>query len=267
MNAIPQKIRHIHLIAVCGTGMGSLAGLLKTKGFEITGSDQNIYPPMSTELAQLGIHLMSGYSADHLKKKPDLVIVGNAVSKTNPEVEAMLRLKLPHASMPQALSHFFMQKNRSIVVAGTHGKTTTSAIISHLLLEMDSDPSFLVGGVLQNAQKNYRAGLGPYFVVEGDEYDTAFFDKGPKFLHYKPCFTIVTSLEFDHADIYRDLDHLTESFIRLLEINNPKGFVLACGHYPRLTQIMTKCKSPVDTYGLSPPPPTPSLEGRGLSGG
>ncbi|MBI4412356.1 MAG: UDP-N-acetylmuramate--L-alanine ligase [Deltaproteobacteria bacterium] len=249
MPKIPSNIKHIHLIAVGGTGMGSLAGMLMEKGFVVTGSDQNIYPPMSTELEALGILLMSGYSADNLKKKPDLVIVGNAVSKTNPEVLEMQRQNLPYCSMPEALSHFFMRNNRSIVVAGTHGKTTTTAIISHFLLEMDSDPSYLVGGVLQGNQKNYRQGSGPYFVIEGDEYDTAFFDKGPKFLHYKPYYTLVTSLEFDHADIYRDLDHLTGSFVRLLEIGDPKGFVLACTHYPRLMEIIGKSYAAVETYG------------------
>ncbi|MBI2340517.1 MAG: UDP-N-acetylmuramate--L-alanine ligase [Deltaproteobacteria bacterium] len=249
--SFPDRIRHIHLIAVCGTGMGSLAGLLQSKGFVVTGSDQNIYPPMSLELEKLGIRLMSGYSPENLKKKADLVVVGNVVSKTNPEVLEMIRKNIPYCSMPDALAHFFMQNNRSIVVAGTHGKTTTSAVIAHLLLKMGNDPSFLVGGVLQDSQKNYRIGRGPYFVIEGDEYDTAFFDKGPKFLHYKPCYTIVTSLEFDHADIYRDLDHLTESFVRLLETNDPKGFVLACTHYPRLMEILTKSASPVETYGFS----------------
>lgn len=239
-----------HLIACCGTGMGSLAGLLREKGFEVRGSDQNIYPPMSIELEKLGIQLYRGYHADNLQWNPDLVVVGNAVSKTNPEVEALLRLKIPYLSMPQALSRFFITGHESIVVAGTHGKTTTSALMSHLLYQLKADPSFFVGGVSLNFKKNYQLGKGKYFVIEGDEYDTAFFDKGPKFLHYQPLHTIITSIEFDHADIYRDLDHLVSSFEKLIELIPPEGFLLACLHYPHLAALLNRSRAKTETYGL-----------------
>ncbi len=250
MEIDPSKIKHIHLIAICGTGMGALAGLLREKGYTITGSDQNIYPPMSEELEQRGITLCQGYRPENLTPAPDLVIVGNAVSKNNPEVERLLESKLPYLSMPQALSQFFISGKTSIVVSGTHGKTTTSALISHLLNELGSDPSFFVGGVSLNFQKNFQIGKGNYFVIEGDEYDTAFFDKGPKFLHYQPCYTIITSLEFDHADIYRDLDHLTQSFVKLIDIMPPQGLLLACNLYPRLIDCIKQSRAPVQTYGL-----------------
>ncbi len=230
--------------------MGSLAGLLREKGFEVRGSDQNIYPPMSTELEKLGLKLYAGYNGNNLNWNPDLVIVGNAVSKTNPEVEALLRLKIPYLSMPQALSQFFISGKKSIVVAGTHGKTTTSAIMAHLLYQLGEDPSFFVGGVSLNFEKNYRLGAGKYFVIEGDEYDTAFFDKGPKFLHYQPYHTLITSVEFDHADIYRDLEHVVSSFAKLVELIQPEGTLTACSHYPRLTALLKKCRAKTQTYGL-----------------
>lgn len=248
---IPSQLRHIHLIAICGTGMGSLAGLLVEKGFHVTGSDQNIYPPMSTQLAALGIPLFEGFKPENLNPKPDLVIVGNAVSRNNPEVEAMVALNIPYASMPQALSHFFITGKKSVVVTGTHGKTTTTALLSHLLLELKADPSYLIGGILQGDEKNYRSGSGQYFVVEGDEYDTAFFDKGPKFLHYQPYYTLITSLEFDHADIYRNMEHMSGAFQMLLEAVHPKGFLLACADYPELTRILSLSRAPYETYSLS----------------
>lgn len=250
MSTIPSSIKHIHLIAACGTGMGSLAGLLKEKGFHISGSDQNIYPPMSAELEKLGITLFSGYKPENLSPKPDLVIIGNAVSKNNPEVDEVIKLRIPYLSMPQALSQFFISGHESIVVAGTHGKTTTSALAAHMLFTLKADPSFFVGGVSLNFQKNYQLGKGKYFIVEGDEYDTAFFDKEAKFLHYQPYYTIITSLEFDHADIYRDLDHLTQSFEKLIRLINPQGHLLACTHYSPLMQIISRSKAPVETYGL-----------------
>lgn len=251
-------MNHIHLIAICGTGMGSLAGLLKEKGFVVSGSDQNVYPPMSTKLLKMGVTLYQGYRAENISSphpvspvpKIDLVIIGNAVSKDNPEVQEVLRQEIPYLSMPQALSQFFISGKKSMVVAGTHGKTTTTALLAHLLTELKTDPGYLIGGILQGNQKNYSIGNGPYFVVEGDEYDTAFFDKGPKFLHYQPHDTLITSLEFDHADIYRDLDHMSESFEALVQKINPQGYLLACAHYPRLVKILKKAACEVETYGI-----------------
>lgn len=261
---------HIHLIAICGTGMGSLAGLLLDEGHTVTGSDANVYPPMSTLLAELGVKVFEGYGAKNLDTPPELVIIGNAVSRDNTEVQAVLSQKIPYLSLPEALGRFFITGKKSIVVSGTHGKTTTSALISHLLHSLGSQSGFLFGGVMNNSpqpaqitlpltpspqgrgklKKNYAIGTGEYFVIEGDEYDSAFFDKGPKFLHYQPYYTIITSLEFDHADIYRDLNHLTESFEKLIQIINPKGMLLACSHYPRLVEIVKQAKVPVETYGV-----------------
>lgn len=242
---------HVHLIAVCGTGMGSLAGLLKGKGFAVSGSDQNTYPPMSTELEALGIKLYTGFKPENLASKPDLVIVGNAVSKNNPEVEEMLRLNIPYLSMPQALGKYFLEGKQPIVIAGTHGKTTTSALLAHLLTELGADPSYLYGGISQGGEKNYRDAKGEHFVIEGDEYDTAFFDKGPKFLHYQPTYAIITSLEFDHADIYKDLDHLSSSFENFIKLLPKNGLLLACNLYPRLLELLKFSKAPVQTYGIA----------------
>lgn len=241
---------HIHLIAICGTGMGSLAGLLKNKGFHITGSDANIYPPMSTQLAEADIPVYSGFKAENLNSKPDLVIIGNAVSKDNPEVLEVLRLGIPYLSFPQALSKYFITGHQSIVIAGTHGKTTTTSLMAHALEELGQDPGYLIGGVLQGGKKNIHDGHGPYFAVEGDEYDTAFFDKGPKFLHYQPYHVIITSLEFDHADIYRDLAHITESFEKLIQNINPLGKLLVCAQYPNLAALAKKATVPTETYGF-----------------
>src|SRR5262245_15557887 len=200
-------IQHIHLIAICGTAMGTLAGMLKAKGFQVTGSDDNVYPPMSEMLAQWGIPILKGFKSENLNPLPDLVIVGNAVSKTNPEVVALLESGIRYVSLPQALGEFFLEGKTSLVVAGTHGKTTATSLLAWLLYETGRDPSFLAGGIPKNFGASFRLGEGEDFVIEGDEYDTAFFDKGPKFWHYRPFHAIVTGVEFDHADIYRDLEH------------------------------------------------------------
>lgn len=231
-------------MAICGAGMGSLAGLLKARGYEVCGSDNNVYPPMSTELARQGISVFTPYHADNIgKAKPDLVIVGNAISKNHVEVQYLLDSGIPYVSMPQALNHFFLKGDSPkdqdvIVISGTHGKTTTTAIMAHLLTELGTSPSFLVGGVAQNFASGFHIGSGKLFVIEGDEYDTAFFDKGPKFLHYNPKHVIITSLEFDHADIYRDLDHVTESFIQLAKIIPEGGSLHLCDTYPELKKIV-----------------------------
>ena len=211
-NRLPESIHRIHLIAVCGTGMGALACMLKELGYEVTGSDQNVYPPMSRFLQEKGIKVARGFSGDNLALRPDLVVVGNAVSKTNPEVQQMFEMGLAYCSMPQALNHLVAAGKKPIVVTGTHGKTTTAALIAHLLVQAGLDPAFMIGGILKNFDSNYRIGNGEHFVVEGDEYDTAFFDKGPKFLHYRPHAAVLTSVEFDHADIFTDLGHVKRVF-------------------------------------------------------
>ncbi|MCP5464256.1 MAG: UDP-N-acetylmuramate:L-alanyl-gamma-D-glutamyl-meso-diaminopimelate ligase [Deltaproteobacteria bacterium] len=221
---IPENVKKIYLMAICGTGMGSLAGLLKEQGYNVAGSDANVYPPMSTELERQNIAIYSPFQESNLQDfEPDLVIVGNAISKTNPEAAYLLETDIPYISMPEALNHFFLKDKDVIVVSGTHGKTTTTTIMAHLLTELKQDPSFLIGGVAKNFGKNFQIGKGKYFVIEGDEYDTAFFDKGPKFLHYNPKHVILTSLEFDHADIYDSLDQIKKSFSLLLEIIPPQG--------------------------------------------
>ncbi len=238
-------------MGVCGTGMASLAGMLKDNGYLITGSDQNIYPPMSLFLKSLDIPVFSGYKPEHLHPRPDLVIVGNVITKENTEAVELSGLKLPYLSFPQALRQFALKDKRSIVISGTHGKTTTSALIAWILEQAGMDPGFMIGGIPLNFEKNFKLGKGSYFVIEGDEYDTAFFDKGPKFLHYNPWITILTSIEFDHADIYRDLDHVIESFNRLIGIIPSKGLLIANGDDETVRLQSKKARSRTETYGFS----------------
>lgn len=232
------------MMAICGTGMGSLAGLLKNKGFDVAGSDQGVYPPMSTELQKQNIPLFSPFNPQNIKDfNPDLVIVGNAISKTNPEAQYVLENDLSYVSMPQALKEFFLKEKDVIVVSGTHGKTTTTSLMAHLLNELDEDPSFLVGGVTQNFSKNFRIGSGKYFVIEGDEYDTAFFNKVPKFLHYHPKHVILTSVEFDHADIYKDLAEIQGRFAELIELIPSNGSLHFADTFKPLDEIVQKSKN------------------------
>ncbi len=248
----PQDIKKIYIIAICGTGMASLAGLLKESGHEVTGSDTNIYPPMSTLLADLNIPVKPGFKRENITKDIDLVIVGNAVSKTNEEVQAVLDSGIPYTSFPDALSRFFLEGRKSLVVTGTHGKTTTTALLSWVLHACGKNPGFMVGGWLKNFDRNYRVPESDYFVTEGDEYDTAFFDKGPKFLHYRPRAAILTGIEFDHADIYDDLNHFKSSFRKFVEIIDPEGFLLVNFGDENIKDILGQASCPVETYGLSP---------------
>ncbi len=235
---LPAAPRHVHLIAVAGVGMASLAGMLRAGGYHVTGSDQAVYPPMSTVLADLGIAVREGYRPENLLPRPDLVVVGNAMSRGNPEVEAMLSAGIPYCSMPEALMRFFMADRRRAVVVGTHGKTTTSALLAWVLHETGGDPSFMIGGATRNFPQNFRLGSGPWFVAEGDEYDTAFFDKGPKFLHYDPDALLLNAIEFDHADIYRDLDHVKSAFRTLLERLGPSAVVAASADFPEVRAVV-----------------------------
>ena len=244
---------HIHLIAICGVGMAPLAGLLLSQGYRVTGSDQNVYPPMSDYLAGLGIKALSGYAAKHLDDRPDLVVVGNVVSRSNPEVQEMLRLAIPYLSFPQALGKFLIGPKRSLVVAGTHGKTTTSALMAWVLAKAGWEPSFFIGGLPRNFGSGFRQGSGGWVVLEGDEYDSAFFDKGPKFLHYRPEKVILTSLEFDHADIYRDLDHLKNAFRGFMEMIPSSGTLLLCNEYQAAKDVAAFARCPVVFYGDGEP--------------
>jgi UDP-N-acetylmuramate: L-alanyl-gamma-D-glutamyl-meso-diaminopimelate ligase len=232
--------------------MASLAGMLKEKGLRVTGSDANVYPPMSTQLASLEIPLSSPYAAGNIPSDADLVVVGNAVSRDNPECLEAVRRGLPLFSMPQAVAQFFLPGKESIVVAGTHGKTTTTSLLAWTLFALGEDPSFLVGGIPRNFPVSYRLGKGPRFVIEGDEYDTAYFDKGPKFLHYLPKIVLLTSIEFDHADIYRDLPHLVESFRKLVRLIPRNGLLIACADYPEAVSVAAEAGCPVAYYGGKP---------------
>ncbi|HZD40850.1 MAG TPA: UDP-N-acetylmuramate:L-alanyl-gamma-D-glutamyl-meso-diaminopimelate ligase [Terriglobales bacterium] len=240
---------HIHLIAICGVGMASLAGLLQSRGYRVTGSDQNVYPPMSTYLAGVGIEVLPGFSKENLASRPDLVIIGNAVSRGNPEAEAVLREGIPYISFPQALGKFLIGSRQSLVIAGTHGKTTTTALASWVLACGGLDPGFFVGGVPVNFGSGWNAGSGATVVLEGDEYDSAFFDKGPKFLHYRPHRVILTSIEFDHADIYRNLDHVKEAFRKLMRLIPPDGLVIACWGYPAIQEVVREARCRLISYG------------------
>jgi UDP-N-acetylmuramate: L-alanyl-gamma-D-glutamyl-meso-diaminopimelate ligase len=246
----PTTVRRVHFVGVGGTGMGSFAGMLKTAGWEVTGSDQNVYPPMSEMLASWSIPVLTPYGAANLDAaRPDLVIIGNVLRRVNPEATAVRERGIPQMSFPAALGSFFLRERHSIVVTGTHGKTTTAALMGHVLTSAGRDPSFLVGGVARNVGANYRLGAGPHFVVEGDEYDTAYFDKGPKFLHYRPRTAIFTSLEFDHADIYRDLAHYEAAFERFVRLVPAGGLLAVCAAYPRAVELALQSPATVVTYG------------------
>ncbi|MGH7930059.1 MAG: UDP-N-acetylmuramate--L-alanine ligase, partial [Candidatus Binatia bacterium] len=249
MNDRPAPGSHIHLIAVCGVGMASLAGLLQARGYRITGSDQNIYPPMSTYLAEIGIDVLPGFSADHLSQSPDFVIIGNAVSRSNPEAEHVLKHGIPYSSFPEALGRFLIGSRQSLVITGTHGKTTSTALAAWVLTRANLAPGFFVGGVPLNFGSGWDPGTGDYVVLEGDEYDSAFFDKGPKFLHYRARHVILTSIEFDHADIYRDLDHVKEAFCRLMEMIPADGNLVVCSDYPTALEVASRAACPAVSYG------------------
>ncbi|MBW2467256.1 MAG: UDP-N-acetylmuramate:L-alanyl-gamma-D-glutamyl-meso-diaminopimelate ligase [Deltaproteobacteria bacterium] len=237
-------------MGICGTGMGSLAGMLKDSGYLVTGSDENVYPPMSNFLAACNIEIKNGYSPANLAHRPDLVVVGNTIRKTNPEALALAELAIPYVSFPQALGHYFLSDKTSLVVTGTHGKTTTSSLLATLLHKAGLTPGFMVGGLVQAFGRNYNLGESPYFVVEGDEYDTAFFDKGPKFLHYRPKIAIITSIEFDHADIYADLEEIKESFAKLVAIMPEDGCIIACYDDPVVRGIVKEAECEVLGYGI-----------------
>jgi UDP-N-acetylmuramate: L-alanyl-gamma-D-glutamyl-meso-diaminopimelate ligase len=253
-NVIPQGLHHVHLMGICGTGMASLAGMLKKMGHHVTGSDQNVYPPMSDLLRNLSIPVMAGYDAKNLVVSPDLVVVGNVITRQNPEAIALARMGLPYLSFPQAIRHFAIGDKRAIVISGTHGKTTTSSMVAWLLERGGLEPAFMIGGIPNNFGVNFRLSAGNYFVVEGDEYDTAFFDKGPKFLHYHPWTVVLTGVEYDHADIYRDLHHVKESFRKLIRLIPQDGLLIFNADDPVATELARDAVCPMTRY---------SMEGRG----
>ena len=247
---LPPKHAHLHLMGICGVGMSSLAGMLKEKGYIVTGSDQNIYPPISTFLERLSIPVKKGYSPSNLHPLPDLVIVGNVITKDNPEAAELLRLTIPYLSMPQALKKLAMGRKECIIIAGTHGKTTTSALTAWILEAAGMNPSFMIGGIAKNFDSNFKLATGPLFVIEGDEYDTAFFDKRPKFLHYDHYVTVITSIEFDHADIYKGIEEIKDSFRHLIEMIPAKGLLCANIDDPAVAEEIRKARCPSITYAI-----------------
>lgn len=246
--AVAEAPKSIHLIGICGTGMGSFAGLLKAAGHTVRGSDENVYPPMSDKLAAWAIPVLSGYRPENLDPTPDLVVIGNVIKRTNLEAQAVATRGLPFTSFPHALGELFLKQKHSVVVAGTHGKTTTTSLVAWLLTSAGRDPGLLVGGVPGNFGEGFRLGHGEHFVVEGDEYDTAFFDKGPKFLHYQPRSLILTSLEYDHADIYDSVEAIERQFDRLVDLVPEGGKIYACANSPRVLGRVEHARAPVETY-------------------
>lgn len=218
--------------------MASLAGMLQARGHQVTGSDENVYPPMSTMLEGLGIQIMHGYDAAHLTPALDCVVVGNAIPRGNPEVEETLNRRLPYRSLPEVLKQEFIRGRRSLVVAGTHGKTTTTSLAAWVMDQGGLNPSFLVGGVVQNFGASFRVTESDYFIIEGDEYDTAYFDKGPKFMHYLPELAIVNNIEFDHADIYHDLDAVKLAFRRFMNLAPGAGKLIAGWDSPPVRDVV-----------------------------
>ncbi len=248
-NRIPDAIKSIHMIAICGTGMGALASILKDMGFDITGSDQKVYPPMSEFLLSKGIEITEGFSENNVAYGPELVIVGNAVSKNNPDVLGMQQMGLQFCSMPQAVNRFVASGKKTLVVTGTHGKTTTSAILAWILYESGLDPTFMIGGILKNFESNYRLGSGEHMIIEGDEYDTAFFDKGPKFLHYDPAIAILTGVEFDHADIFKDIQHVKQAFNDFITGMSPQQTLVAFDNDKNVADLIHGKSCRVVKYG------------------
>jgi UDP-N-acetylmuramate: L-alanyl-gamma-D-glutamyl-meso-diaminopimelate ligase len=245
-----MKPKHIHLIGICGTAMASLAGMLKQRGFRVTGSDHAAYPPMSDFLASLNIPVSQPFSERNLQPQPDLVVVGNAISRGNLELEHVLDQRIPFESMPRVLHDEFLIGRERLVVAGTHGKTTTSSILAWLFHQAGHAPSFLIGGIPENFGSSFGLGSGPQFILEGDEYDTAFFDKGPKFLHYFPEAVILTSVEFDHADIYKNLDEVKTAFSRLVNLVPRRGLLVAWDGHANVDDCVGRAFCRVERYGF-----------------
>jgi UDP-N-acetylmuramate: L-alanyl-gamma-D-glutamyl-meso-diaminopimelate ligase len=247
---LSSEIKSIHFVGICGTAMASVAAALQEKGFTVTGSDQNVYPPMSTFLAQRNIQVISGYAEQNLARKPDLVVIGNAISRGNPEAEYVLDHKLRYCSLPELLKEFFIRGKRSLVVTGTHGKTTTTALLTWVFEHNGLNPSYLIGGIPNNLGRGARFTDSEWFILEGDEYDTAFFDKRSKFVHYLPEVAIINNLEFDHADIFENLESIKTSFKHFIRLIPHNGLLLANGDDPHLAPLLNVTHCPVKRFGL-----------------
>src|SRR5436189_4567117 len=242
-----------HLIGICGTAMASLACMLQARGHHVTGSDLNVYPPMSTMLEQLGINVFHGYKREHLTPAPDCVIVGNAIPRGNPEVEETLNRKLLYRSQAEVVKEEFIRGRHSLAIAGTHGKTTTTSIAAWVMDQGGLNPTFLIGGVAQNFGASFRVTDSEYFIIEADEYDTAYFDKGPKFMHYLPELAIVNNIEFDHADIYPDLEAIKLAFRRFMNLVPGNGRLIAGWDSPHVRDVVAamgqKLFNQLETFG------------------
>ena len=247
-----RQQQRVHFIGICGTAMATLAAMLKARGFDVQGSDHAVYPPMSDFLAREAIHVFDGYRSEQIGPEIDLVVVGNAISRGNPELEEVLDRKIRFVSLPEAIRDQFLWQSRSIVIAGTHGKTTTTALTGWLLTAGGLDPSVLVGGIALNFDGSYRLGSGRDFVIEGDEYDSAFFDKTAKFLKYLPDIAVIGNLEYDHADIYPDMESLRVAFRRLIALVPRSGRVIIGGDSPEALSLAKGVRSPAETFGLGP---------------
>ena len=245
-----EQVRSIHLIGICGTAMASCAAALQAKGYQVTGSDQGVYPPMSDFLADQGIAIRSPYAEENLAHRPDLVVIGNALSRGNPEVECVLTQKLPYCSLPELLREVFIRGKRSVVVGGTHGKTTTASLMAWVFETAGRNPSFLIGGVPGNFGCGARFTDSPWIILEGDEYDTAFFDKRSKFLHYLPEVGVLNNLEFDHADIFENLDAIRRSFRRFAQLIPRNGLLLVNGDEPNLRELLDVQHCPAESFGF-----------------
>ena len=242
---------HYHLIGIAGTAMASLAGLLRAAGHTVTGSDENVYPPMSDQLTAMGIDYAVGYRPENLQPRPDWVVVGNAISRGNPELEAVLDQRLPYTSAAVTVKEEFLRTRKPLAVAGTHGKTTTTSLLAWILESAGLDPSFLIGGVAENFGTSFRLTDGEWFVIEADEYDTAYFDKGPKMWHYLPFVGVVNNIEFDHADIYRDEEAYRFAFSRFINLVPRSGTLVAGWDSPIVRELAAKAPSPVQPFAWS----------------
>lgn len=245
-----SRVQSVHFVGICGTAMASAAAAMQAKGVRVTGSDQNVYPPMSTFLAERKIEVISGYAEQNLAHKPDLVVIGNAISRGNPEAEYVLDHKLPYCSLPELLKEFFIRGKRSLVVAGTHGKTTTTALLTWVFEHNGLNPSYLIGGIPNNLGQGARFTESEWFIIEGDEYDTAFFDKRSKFVHYLPEVAVLNNLEFDHADIFDSLGAIQTSFKHFIRLVPRNGLLLANGDDANLAPLLQVTHCPVKRFGL-----------------
>ena len=246
-----HKNEHFHFIGICGTAMGSVAAALQNRGYTITGSDQNVYPPMSDFLIENDINVSVGHDENNIPDKVDLVVIGNAMSRGNVEVESVLNRKVPYTSLPELIKRYFLQGKRNIVITGTHGKTTTSSIIAHLLNDNGLNPNLMIGGIPLDIGKGGRFTESEFFVIEGDEYDTAFFDKRSKFVHYMPEIVVVNNIEFDHADIFNNIEEIKLSFKRMLNIVPENGIVFVNGDDNDAVEVTENCRAPVIKVGAN----------------